>query len=268
MARRIVVTSGKGGVGKTTLCANIGTALAGFGFRVVIIDMDIGLNNLDVVMGIENKINFDIIDVLAGNCRLKQALIQNDKYPSLYVLASTHYNKDAMVTNEDIKSVVDKLAESFDYILLDCPAGVEEGFRRAVFSANEAIVVVTPHISSVRDADKVLSILSSYDLLSKSIVINRIRGDFVATSETLDIEEIVRFLKTKLLGVVPECDNITKGETAGQIKNYELDRAITLLVENLHNGTKKIYDCSKKYRGFWGAIRRNLKRKVWLWKII
>lgn len=262
MARRIVVTSGKGGVGKTTLCASIGTALASLGFRVVIIDMDIGLNNLDVVMGIENRVNFDIVDVIAGNCRLKQALIQNNKYPSLYVLASIHCYQDTLITKEDIKGVVDKLAESFDYILLDCPAGVEEGFKRAVNSANEAIVVATPHISSVRDADKVLSILSSYNLLSKYLVINRVRGDFVATSETLDIEEIVRFLKTKLLGVVPECDNITKGETAGEIKNYELDRAITLLVENLHNGTRKIYDCSKKYRGFWGVLRRSLKRRV------
>lgn len=262
MARRIVVTSGKGGVGKTTICAFLGMKLADLGFRVVILDMDIGLNNLDVVMGMENHINFDIIDVIAGNCRLKQALVQDKKYPSLYVLASTHCYKDSFINKEDIKNIVDKLAESFDYILLDCPAGVEEGFRRAVYSANEAIVVVTPHISSVRDADKVLSILASYDLISKSVVINRLRGDFVATSETLEIEEIIRFLKTKLIGVVPEDDYITKGEIIGDNNSFDLNRSITLLAENLHNGTKKIYDVSKKYRGFWGILRRNIKRRV------
>lgn len=261
MARRIVVTSGKGGVGKTTICAHLGMKLASLGFRVAVVDMDIGLNNLDVVMGVENQINFDMIDVIAKNCRLKQALVQSEKYPSLYILASTHYSGDFFVNQEEVKMVVDKLSESFDYVLLDCPAGVEDGFRRAVCSANEAIVVVTPHISSVRDADKVLSILSSYDMISKSIIINRVRGDFEATSETLEIEQIVRFLKTKLLGVMPENDGITKGITNIDY-SYDLNRAITLLAENLHNGTKKIYDCSKKYKGFWGILRRNLKKRV------
>lgn len=262
MARRIVVTSGKGGVGKTTICAFLGKKLADLGFRVVIIDMDIGLNNLDVVMGVESEINLDLIDVIAGNCRLKQALVQDKTYPTLYVMASTHYHDDAFITKEEIKVVVDKLAESFDYILLDCPAGVDEGFKRAVYSANEALVVVTPHISSVRDADKVLSILAGYNLFSKSLIVNRVRGDFIATSETLELEEIIRFLKTKLLGVIPENDEITKGYLMEQSQSNELNRAITLLAENLHNGTKKIYDCSKKYRGFWGILRRNLKRRV------
>lgn len=262
MARRIVVTSGKGGVGKTTICALLGSRLASLGFRVAILDMDLGLNNLDVVMGMENEISFDIIDVISGKCRLKQALIQDKKYPSLYILASTHFYRDSLVTKEDVKKIVDTLSENFDYILLDCPAGVEEGFKRAVYSANEAIVVVTPHISSVRDADKVLSILAGCDLLSKSIVINRIRGDLTATSETLEIEEIVRFLKVKLMGAIPENDDITKGYTISDNINYELNRAITLLAENVHNGTKKIYDCTKKYKGFWGTIRRGLKKRV------
>ncbi|MBE7082691.1 MAG: septum site-determining protein MinD [Clostridiales bacterium] len=262
MARKIVVTSGKGGVGKTTICARLGMKLASLGFRVAILDMDIGLNNLDVVMNIENKINFDILDVIAGNCRLKQALVQDAKFPSLYVLASTHLYEDAYINKEDIKQIVDKLGESFDYVLLDCPAGVEDGFKRAVYSANEALVVVTPHISSIRDADKVLSILASFDLLGKYLIINRVRGDFEATMETLGVEEIVQFLKTKLIGVVPEDDDITKDEPANEIQSKQLDRAITLLAENLHNGTRKIYDVSKKYRGFWGIIRRNLKKRM------
>lgn len=262
MARKIVITSGKGGVGKTTICARLGAKLASLGFRVVILDMDIGLNNLDVVMGLEQNIEFDVLDVIMGNCRLKQALVQDAKFPSLYILASTHSSEDSYITKEQIKNVVDRLAETFDYILFDCPAGVEDGFRRAVSSATEAIVVVTPHISSVRDADKVLSILSNYDLLSKYIVINRVRGDYEATMETLSIEEIVQFLKTKLLGVVPEDDSITRGELAQESYSHELDRSITLLAENIHNGTRKIFDVAKKYRGFWGLIRRNIKKKV------
>ena len=132
----------------------------------------------------------------------------------------------------------------------------------AVYSANEAIVVVTPHVSSVRDADKVLSLLAKYDLLSKNIVLNRVRGDFEATSETLDIEAIVRYLKTPLLGVVPENDEITKGDSINLSTSYELNRAVALLAENVHNGTKKIFDCTKRYKGFWGVIRRNIKKRV------
>lgn len=259
MARKIVITSGKGGVGKTTISAYLGSKLASLGFRVVIMDMDIGLNNLDVVMGIEQRVDFDILDVICGNCRLKQALVQDIKHPSLYVLTSNHTYTDDYIKQEDVKDIVDKLSQTFDYILLDCPAGVDQGFRRAVNSADEAIVVVTPHISSVKDADKVLSILSGSELLGKYIVINRVRGDFEATQESLSVEEIVRFLQTKIIGVIPEDDGITKGN---EINSKELDRAMTLLAENLHNGSKKIYDVAKKYRGFWGIVRRNIKKKV------
>lgn len=262
MARRIVVTSGKGGVGKTTVCAYLGMKLADLGFRVVILDMDFGLNNLDVVLGLETKINFDMLDVIAGTCRLRQALVQHGKIPNLYVLASTHMYDEAFITKEQIKGVVDNLAQSFDYVLLDCPAGVDEGFKRAIYSATEALVVVTPHISSVRDADKVLSILSGYNLLSKNLVINRLRGDFVATAEMLDVDEIVGFLKTNVLGTIPEDDGITRGELVGENESMDLDRAISLLAENLHNGTRKIYDCTRRYRGFWGILRRNLKKRV------
>ncbi len=262
MARKIVITSGKGGVGKTTICARLGMKLASLGFRVVLLDMDIGLNNLDVVMGLEQKIDFGILDVIMGNCRLKQALVQDIKFPSLYMLASSQTGDGAYITRQQMQDIVDKLSETFDYILFDCPAGVDDGFKRAVCSATEAVVVVTPHISSVRDADKVLSILSNYDLLGKYLIINRVRGDFEATMETLGIEEIVNFLKTKLIGVVPEDDGITRGDPAGECYSHELDRSLTLLAENIHNGTKKIYDVAKKYRGFWGIIRRNIKKKV------
>ena len=263
MARKIVLTSGKGGVGKTTICANLGATLASLGFRVCLMDVDIGLNNLDVVMGIEKRIMFDIVDAIEGRCRAKQALVQDRRIQSLYVMPSSHSYSHANVNGEKIKKVISELDASFDYILIDCPAGVEAGFHRAVYSANEAIVVVTPHISSVRDADKVLSILSGYDLLHKHIVINRIRGDLVLNGEMLEVEEIVKVLKTSLLGVIPEDDDISALSAVGGLAlGSQSGRAFTLLAENLHQGSKKIYDYTMKYRGFFGNLRRNLKRKV------
>lgn len=264
MARKIVITSGKGGVGKTTICANLGATLAELGFRVCLIDVDIGLNNLDVVMGIEKRVMFDIVDVINGHCRARQALVQDERISSLYVMPSAHSYSHANVSRENIKKVVEDLDASFDYIFIDCPAGVEAGFHRAVSCANEAIVVVTPHISSVRDADKVLAILSGYDLLHKSIVINRIRGDMVLNGEMLEAHEIVKVLKTSLLGVIPESDDISALSAVGGLALSGTNgRAFMLLAENLHDGTKKIYDYTMKYRGFLGGLRRNLKRKVW-----
>ena len=263
MARKIVITSGKGGVGKTTICANLGATLAELDFRVCLIDVDIGLNNLDVVMGIEKHVMFDIIDVTEGRCRARQALVQDKRISSLYIMPSAHSYSYSAVSGEKIKKVVDDLDASFDYILIDCPAGVEAGFHRAVFCASEALVVVTPHISSVRDADKVLSILSGYDLVHKKIIVNRIRGDLVLNGEMLEVGEIVKVLKTSLLGVVPEDDDISALSTVGGLALSSVSgRAFSLLAENLHEGTKKIYDYTMKYRGFFGNLRRNLKRKV------
>ncbi|MBQ3494595.1 MAG: septum site-determining protein MinD [Clostridia bacterium] len=262
MARKIVITSGKGGVGKTTICANLGATLSNLGFRVVIIDVDIGLNNLDVVMGIENKVIFDIIDVIEGRCRPAQALVEDQRFKSLYIMPSAHSYRGYELSPSDIKTVVDGLDGSFDYILIDCPAGVEAGFHRAVSAANEAIVVVTPHISSIRDADKVLSILSSYNLQNKGLVINRVRGDLMLNGEMIDVDEIIRFLHIPILGVIPEDDEITALSSIGGLLGGGLNRAWALLAENLHNGSKKVYDCTSKYRGLFGGLRRNIKRRL------
>ncbi|MEG1751716.1 MAG: septum site-determining protein MinD [Clostridia bacterium] len=263
MARRIVVTSGKGGVGKTTVCANLGAKLASFGFNVLLVDADMGLNNLDVVMGIENKIVFDVTDVIEARCRPEQALIEDKRYPSLKILPSAQSYSQAKATGEHLKYVLDMLESKYDYILIDCPAGVEAGFHRAVFPATEAIVVVTPHISSIRDADKIISILSAYNLQTKQLVINRVRGDLLLSGEMISNEEIVKFLKIQLLGVVPDDDDISTLATLGIISTQsKASRAFYLLAENLHNGTKKIYDCTKKYKGIIGNLRRSLKRKT------
>ena len=263
MARKIVLTSGKGGVGKTTVCANLGICLAKLGFRVVLTDVDIGLNNLDVVMNVENQVVFDITDVIMGRCRPRQALVQDRNISSLYVLPSAQAYNKTNILGEHIKNVVDQLDSSFDYILIDCPAGVEAGFHRAVFPASEAIIVVTPHLSSIRDADKVVGLLNDYNIEYKGLVINRMRGDLLLNGEMMTIESIVRALNLPLLGVIPEDDAIGSScSVGGKLQSVESARAFTLLSENIHNGSKKIFDCTYKYRGLVGYLKRNIKKHV------
>ena len=182
MARKIVITSGKGGVGKTTVTANLGIQLASRGFKVVLVDADIGLNNLDVVMGVENKISYDVMDVLEGRCKVGQALIRDALYQNLAILPSTRINTGKKITAAEFKLVIEKL-KTADFVLIDCPAGIDLGFHRAVSAAGEACVVVTPALSSVRDSDKVLGLLASYKLERVSLIINRIRPDLVAKGD-------------------------------------------------------------------------------------
>lgn len=263
MARKLVVTSGKGGVGKTTVCANLGVKLSKLGFKVVLVDADIGLNNLDVVMGIENRVIFDISDVISAKCRVKQALVQDERYPTLFIMPSAKIDYKNHISGENIKNVVDMLNPFFDYILIDCPAGVDIGFHRAVFSANEALIVVTPHISSLRDADKVISLLSNYNLQNKNLVINRVRGDMLLSGEIISIEKITELLGVKVIGVIPEDDAISTLSSLGSFSyGTSGSRAFSILAENVHEGSKKIYDCTNKYRGVIGIIRRNIKRRV------
>ena len=263
MARKIVMTSGKGGVGKTTVCANLGIQLSKLGFRVALFDVDIGLNNLDVVMGIEDQIVFDITDVIMGRCRAKQALVQVKNLSSLYVMPSSHSYQKSNVLAEHVKNVVAQLDNNFDYILIDCPAGVDSGFHRAVFPANEAIIVVTPHLSSIRDADKVLGLLGQYNLDNIGLIINRMRGDLLLNGDLMTIESIVKALNLPLLAVVPEDDAIGSScSIGGRVQSIESARAFSLLSENIHNGSKKIFDCTYKYRGLLGYLKRNIKKHV------
>ncbi len=264
MARKIVITSGKGGVGKTTICANIGALLAKQRHRVLLVDVDIGLNNLDVVMGVENKVVFDLIDVMEKKCRPKQAVIQDVNYPYLYILPSRTTNIKRRYLKEEFIKVINELDDYFEYILIDCPAGIDEGFHRAVFGADEAFVVVTPHISSIRDADKVISVLSSYPLYSIGVIINRVRGDMILNKEMISVEDINTILKKKVIGVIPEDDDISILSATGGTVNTKSRafRAFTLLGENIVEGTNKIYDCTLKYRGIVGLFKRKIKRNI------
>ena len=253
MARKIVVTSGKGGVGKTTVCANLGIALARKSLRVLLMDLDIGLNNLDVVMHVEDKVVFDFVDVVECRCRPSQALIQDENEPTLYVMPSCHLAK-RQINADAVKKVVDRLNDNFDYILIDCPAGIDGGFRRAIACADEAIVVVTPHLSSVRDADKTICALADFQV---NVIVNRVRGDLVASGEMLSAFEIFSILGHTPLGVIPENDDVNCN-----LRMQQNLRAFDMLATNLQTGTFDVYDCVSPYKGIFGRMKRRLKRNV------
>ena len=208
MSEVIVITSGKGGVGKTTTTANIGTGLAKLGKKVVMIDTDIGLRNLDVVMGLENRIVYNLVDVVEGNCRLKQALIKDKRYSNLFLLPSAQTRDKSAVSPEQMRKLVDELRKDFDYILLDCPAGIEQGFKNAIAGADRAIIVTTPEVSAIRDADRIIGLLEAEELKKIELVINRIRMDMVKRGDMMSVEDVVDILAIDLIGVVPDDESI------------------------------------------------------------
>ncbi|WP_416151846.1 septum site-determining protein MinD [Salipaludibacillus sp. HK11] len=217
MGEAIVVTSGKGGVGKTTTTANLGTALALSGKKVCLVDTDIGLRNLDVIMGLENRIIYDLVDVVEGNCRLKQALIKDKRFDCLYLLPAAQTKDKSAVEPEQIKVLIDELKQEYDYILIDCPAGIEQGYKNAVAGADQAIVVTTPEISSVRDADRIIGLLEKEENVAPpKLVINRIRNHMMKNGDSMDVEEIVSILAIDLLGIVVDDDGVIKSANNGE----------------------------------------------------
>ena len=263
MARKIVVTSGKGGVGKTTLVVNLGYALSKLDKKVLVVDMDFGLNNLDVVLGVENKIVYDIFDCLEGKCRASQAIIEHFDCPNLHILP-TNRTFCPRVDDNSIKIILDEIEDSYDFILIDCPAGIDNSFSRAVNLANEAIIVTTPHISSVRDADKVQTLLDNYSISPIWLVVNRARGDMMLNGEMININTIAEYLSLNLLGVVPEDDCISvqllSGGMVGQ--NNQAYIAYSMIANRLLFGSSEIYDCTAKYKGLIGGIRKKLKKYI------
>ena len=216
MSEVIVITSGKGGVGKTTTTANVGTGLAKEGKKVVLIDTDIGLRNLDVVMGLENRIVYNLVDVIEGNCRIKQALIKDKRYPTLYLLPSAQTRDKTAVTPEQMEKLTNELKEEFDYILLDCPAGIEQGFKNAIAGADRAIVVTTPEVSAVRDADRIIGLLEANEIGKTELVVNRLRADMVKRGDMMSSDDVVEILAVDLLGVVPDDENIVIATNQGE----------------------------------------------------
>lgn len=216
MGEVIVVTSGKGGVGKTTTTANIGTGLAFLGKKVVLIDTDIGLRNLDVVMGLENRIVYDLVDVVEGTCRIKQALIKDKRYEGLYLLPAAQTRDKSAVSPEQMIKLCNELREEFDYILVDCPAGIEQGFKNAIAGADKAIVVTTPEVSAVRDADRIIGLLEANELRNPKLLVNRIRADMVKRGDMMTIDDIIDILAIDLIGIVPDDEKIVVSTNKGE----------------------------------------------------
>ena len=216
MGEVIVVTSGKGGVGKTTTTANVGTGLAAAGRKVVLIDTDIGLRNLDVVMGLENRIVYNLVDVVEGSCRVKQALIRDKRYPGLYLLPTAQTRDKSAVNESQMKKLVEHLKEQFDYILLDCPAGIEQGFKNAIAGADRALVVTTPEVSAIRDADRIIGLLEASGFERIDLVINRMRYEMVRRGDMMSVDDVVDILSIPLIGVVPDDENVVIATNQGE----------------------------------------------------
>lgn len=216
MSEVIVITSGKGGVGKTTTTANLGTGLAKLDKKVVMIDTDIGLRNLDVVMGLENRIVYNLVDVVEGNCRIKQALIKDKRYPNLCLLPSAQTRDKTAVTPEQMVKLIDELKEDFEYILLDCPAGIEQGFKNAIAAADRALIVTTPEVSAIRDADRIIGLLEANEIHQIDLIVNRLRMDMVKRGDMMSIEDVIEILAIDLIGAVPDDENIVIATNQGE----------------------------------------------------
>ncbi len=216
MGEVIVITSGKGGVGKTTTTANIGAGLAKLNKKVVVIDTDLGLRNLDVVMGLENRIVYNLVDIIEGNCRLKQALIKDKRYENLYLLPSAQTKDKTAISPGQMKKLTEELKEEYDYVLLDCPAGIEQGFQNAIAGATRAIIVTTPEVSAIRDADRIIGLLGKNQIEKLDLIINRIRIDMVKRGDMMSVDDVSEILAIHLLGVIPDDEQVVIGTNQGE----------------------------------------------------
>jgi septum site-determining protein MinD len=211
----ITITSGKGGVGKTTATANIGAALAASGKKVVCIDADIGLRNLDVVLGLENRIVYDLVDVVEGRCRLRQAMIRDKKLPELFLIPAAQTRDKSAISPSDMVRVCDELRAEHDYIMIDSPAGIERGFRNAIAPADEVVIVTNPEVSAVRDADRIIGLVEAEEKSPPQLIINRINTAMVQRGDMLTAEDVLELLAIKLIGIVPDDDDVIVSTNRG-----------------------------------------------------
>lgn len=215
-AKVVTITSGKGGVGKTTTTANLGVALARMGKKVTMIDADIGLRNLDVVMGLENRIVYDLVDIVEGRCRLRQAMIKHKQFSELYLIPAAQTRDKTAVSPQDMVNLANQLREDgMDYILIDSPAGIERGFRNAVAPADEVLIVTNPEVSAVRDADRIVGLLEAENKGPGKLIINRIKMDMVRKGEMLSANDVTDILAIKIIGIVPEDENVIPASNSG-----------------------------------------------------
>ncbi len=211
----VTITSGKGGVGKTTATANLSAALANEGKKVVAIDADIGLRNLDVVMGLENRIVYDLVDVVEGSCRIRQAMIKDKRLPELYLIPAAQSRDKSAVSPKDMIEVVNQLRDEFDFVLIDSPAGIEQGFKNAVAPADRVLVVTTPEVSAVRDADRIIGLIEAEEKGPGELIVNRLRLDMVKRGDMLNTDDVIDVLAIRLIGVVPDDEAIITSTNRG-----------------------------------------------------
>ena len=260
MSEVIVITSGKGGVGKTTTTANIGAALSLSGKKVVMIDTDIGLRNLDVIMGLENRIVYDIVDVVENKCTYSKAIIRDKRFDGLYLLPAAQTRDKSAVTTTQMKHLIHKMEEDFDYILIDCPAGIEQGFENAVAAAKKAIVVAIPEVSSVRDADRIIGLLEKHDIKDIRLVINKARPKMMENGNMLGIEDRLDILSIDLLGVVPDDEDIiiaaNKGEYVSSLVKSLSGQAYRNIALRLNGENVELLNLKQS---FWQKLFKNKK---------
>lgn len=264
MGEAIVITSGKGGVGKTTTSANIGTALALSGKKVCLVDTDIGLRNLDVLMGLENRIIYDLVDVAEERCKLNQALIKDKRFECLYLLPAAQTKDKSSIQPEQVKKIVQELKQDYDYVIIDCPAGIEQGFKNAVAGADKSIVVTNPEISSVRDADRIIGLLEQEEVETPKLIVNRLRNHLAKSGDMLDVDEIVSVLSIELLGVVIDDENVIKAANKGEPVAMQPDSKASIAYRNIARrilGESVPLLSLEEEKGFFGKIKTLLGMK-------
>lgn len=265
MGVSIVITSGKGGVGKTTTTANIGTGLAMAGKKVVVVDADTGLRNLDLLLGLENRIVYNLVDVVEGTCRMKQALIKDKRFDNLFLLPTAQTKDKTAVNTEQMFAIVNELKEEFDFVLIDCPAGIEHGFENAVAGADQAIVVTTPEVSAVRDADRIIGKLEAKGLENHQLIVNRIKFEMTKRGEMLNIDDMTDILAIKLLGIVPDDEKIVistnKGEPAVTDDTSKAGLAYRNIARRIMGEEVPFMDLEDEDTGFFSKLRKLFSKK-------
>ncbi|QDZ39018.1 septum site-determining protein MinD [Euhalothece natronophila Z-M001] len=216
MSRIIVITSGKGGVGKTTTTANIGSALAKLGNKVALVDADFGLRNLDLLLGLENRVVYTAIEVINGECRLEQALVKDKRRSGLVLLPAAQSRGKESITREQMKDIVSRLSPDYDYIVIDCPAGIEMGFQNAIAPATEALIVTTPEVAAVRDADRVIGLLEANNISNTKLIVNRVRQEMIEANDMMSVEDILEILAIPLIGIIPDDERIIVSSNRGE----------------------------------------------------
>lgn len=263
MSQVIVITSGKGGVGKTTTTANLGVGLSKLGKKVVLIDTDIGLRNLDVVLGLENRIVYDLVDVVTGVCTPKQAAIKDKRFDGLFLIPAAQTKDKDSVTVEQMKELCDKLREDYDFIIIDCPAGIEQGFKNAIAGADKALIVTTPEVSAVRDADRIIGLLEANEIEEHYLIINRIRPDMVRRGDMMNVDDIIDILNIDLIGIVPDDQDIivstNKGEPAVVNQKSLAGQGYRNITERLNGNNVPLMDLDANT--FMGKLKRFFGKK-------